>query len=126
MHRSILHAVIIDCDNFEAGVAFWSAALGASEIKYLMDNSYAFLKGVPGTMDIVLQKVPEPKITKSRVHVDFATDNVEAEAARLEALGAKKTTKHEFWWTMNDPCGNEFCVVGIDHPKVLENAKVWE
>ena len=47
---------------------------------------------------------------------EFETADIEAEAARLEALGARRVQDdhiHEHgstWILMNDPEGNEFCV----------------
>jgi hypothetical protein len=62
--------------------------------------------------------VPEPKTGKNRMHLDI----VEAEATRLEQLGAcrleKGPRREELdtavvrWIVMADPEGNEFCVEG--------------
>ena len=56
---------------------------------------------------ILLQKVSHP----SRVHLDIETDNIEAEVARLEALGARRLEKINTWWVMEAPTGHRFCVV---------------
>jgi len=49
---------------------------------------------------------------ESRVHLDIETDDLEAEAKRLEALGAKRI---EFvkgrWWVMEAPTGQRLCIV---------------
>jgi hypothetical protein len=47
----------------------------------------------------------------SRVHLDIESDDVEAEAARLEKLGARKVQKINTWWVMEAPTGQRFCVV---------------
>jgi hypothetical protein len=59
-------------------------------------------------------RVPEPKTTKNRVHLDLAPDTgMNEEVERLVGLGA---TVHEVrgedrvWTVMLDPEGNEFCV----------------
>jgi predicted enzyme related to lactoylglutathione lyase len=50
------------------------------------------------------------------MHLDIETPEIEAEAARLEGLGARRVkagTQSEFgstWILMEDPEGNEFCV----------------
>jgi hypothetical protein len=48
------------------------------------------------------------------VHLDFSTDDVEAEVARLVELGATETGRHSFgdfgWVVLADPDGNAFCV----------------
>ncbi len=64
------------------------------------------------------QRVPEPKITKNRVHLDLVVDDVNAATARIESLGGRRRrpgadfTEYGFSWrTMADPEGNEFCLI---------------
>jgi predicted enzyme related to lactoylglutathione lyase len=63
-----------------------------------------------------MQRVPEPKIVKNRMHLDLLVDDVGIEVSRLEALGATRltpTAREEFgqtWFVLADPQGNEFCV----------------
>ena len=45
------------------------------------------------------------------MHLDIETDDLDAEAARLEALGAKKIGFVKRWWVMEAPTGQRFCVV---------------
>ncbi len=111
MHRSRLYAIVIDCDDLDAGVRFWSAALDAT-VK-ATDEPYASLAVDGLSLSLLLQRVPEPKTAKSRVHLDIGTDDVEAEVRRLEGLGARRQAMVESWWVMEDPCGNEFCVVPV-------------
>ena len=77
---------------------------------------------------IVFQMVPESKTVKNRVHLDLKISGgravpmderrarIEAEAARLEALGASRlrvlSTEglDHYGIVMADPEGNEFCV----------------
>jgi hypothetical protein len=67
---------------------------------------------------LYIQKVPEPKTAKNRVHLDVhVTDDgvtLEEVVAKAEGLGAKRLwEKEEFgvrWVTMADPEGNEFCL----------------
>jgi hypothetical protein len=56
----------------------------------------------------------------SRVHVDIETDNIEAEVARLEKLGAKRVEAVKSWRVMEAPTGQRFCVVRAK--KSLEGA----
>jgi hypothetical protein len=73
---------------------------------------------------VFIQKVPEGKITKNRVHLDLNVGAglpreerrpaVEAAADRLVTAGATIVRPFEergsFWIVMQDPEGNEFCV----------------
>lgn len=65
-----------------------------------------------------LQRVPESKSTKNRLHLDLLVDDVDVEVARLQALGAvvlPPGVREEFgqrWFVLADSAGNEFCVAG--------------
>ena len=73
---------------------------------------------------IFLQKVPEPKTVKNRVHLDVQVGaglgpderpgRVAAEVERLLGLGATHLRTYdemgEHWVVLQDPEGNEFCV----------------
>ncbi|MFD0468742.1 VOC family protein [Nonomuraea thailandensis] len=65
---------------------------------------------------VLFQLVPEPKSVKNRAHLDIraGAGNIEAEVARLTARGAKELHRGRqgpnWWVTLADPEGNEFCV----------------
>jgi predicted enzyme related to lactoylglutathione lyase len=107
MHRSRLCAIGIDCrvDDLDSAATFWSRALGRTEIR--TDGAYATLGTGKEDLITFVQRVDHP----SRVHIDIETDDVDAEVARLEALGAKRVTKVKSWWVMEAPTGHRFCVV---------------
>lgn len=62
-----------------------------------------------------------------RVHLDIHTDDLDAEVARLVALGATERHRHDHWVVLTDPAGLEFCVV-LDPPGTLtdDNSTAWE
>jgi predicted enzyme related to lactoylglutathione lyase len=57
------------------------------------------------------------KATKNRMHLDLRVPDMEAETARVVALGARRVTDvplEEFGWSWQvfaDPDDNEFCVL---------------
>lgn len=63
---------------------------------------------------LLLQRAPEAKTVKHRMHLDIDATDIEAEATRLEALGACRVQPdqlHEHgnnWIVVTDPEGNEF------------------
>ena len=64
---------------------------------------------------VLLQRVDEPKQGKNRVHIDVYAKDIDAEAKRLEELGATRVSdpyeEHGAEWIiLNDPEGNELCV----------------
>ena len=59
------------------------------------------------------------------MHLDIETDDVDAEADRLEKLGARKIAFVKRWWVMEAPTGQRFCVVRMKHPERGDPPKVW-
>lgn len=112
-----MHAVVIDCAGFERPIAFWSAALGYVEW-FATQGQFAGITPPiqDGRLPIIFQQVPEPKVGKNRLHLDYETPDRTAEVARLVNLGAREIAEHSLgdarWTVMADPDGNEFCVVG--------------
>ncbi len=108
MHRSCLGAVVIDCrtDDLPAASAFWGAALGYP-VRPTDDPLYIELAVPEGQPAVIVQQVRH----ESRVHLDIETDDVDAEVARLEKLGAKRVEQVKTWWVMEAPTGQRFCVI---------------
>ena len=125
MHRSRLAGFIIDCETDDLGVAaqFWSKVLGYSTERSNApeDEGYILLKTAPDELHIELQRVTHP----SRVHLDIETDDVDAEVARLEALGATRVRKVRNWWVMQAPTGHRFCVVTVQRDSFEDQANEW-
>lgn len=107
--------LVLDCADPEALAAFWAAALGYVTLGSA--GNYVLLVAADGSQPkLLLQRVPEPKTVKNRMHLDIETADIHGEAARLEALGARRVTPEAMsehgssWVLMEDPEGNEFCV----------------
>ena len=126
MHKSCLGAIIIDCqtDDLEREVRFWSQALGYKTVAPQPgdDPNYIALKVPEGKPEIEVQRVAHP----SRVHLDLKTDNVAAEVARLEKLGARVVEVLERWTVMEAPSGQRFCVVVAPSVERYGSTNVWE
>jgi Glyoxalase-like domain len=120
-HRSRVCAILVDTSprTHEAVSRFWGGALGR-ELKYSAEERYAALKG--DHLDCFVQRVdPEHE----GMHFDIETDNVDAEVARLEKLGAKRVKFVKRWWVMEDPAGHRFCVVPVQSSHWPEGAAEW-
>lgn len=111
--------VVIDCADHGGVVDFWAAALGYR--RRAVNEQYVALvpageAPTPGHPPLLFQKVPEPKVAKNRVHLDFRAEVMADEVLRLVGLGAAVLAERslgDFRWTvMVDPEGNEFCVSG--------------
>src|SRR4051812_38100706 len=105
--------VVIDCADLERQAPFWEAATGYART-WANEYFVVLSPSEPGRPNLLLQKVPEPKVGKSRCHIDLqAEGETEAEIARLEGLGATRGESFDYgvqWTVMSDPEGTEFCV----------------
>lgn len=98
---------------------FWAAVLG-TEVDAQLGDPPQFINLAPaeeGAPRVCLQRVPEAKIGKNRLHLDLLVEDVEVASARIEALGGPRRDDHDFhehgysWRRMADPQGNEFCLI---------------
>ena len=125
MHRSRLSTFVIDCTGgVEQAAAFWSAALGRPVLPDSTDDpTYRQLEGEASEPILLVQAVDHP----GRIHLDIETDDLEAEVARLEALGAKRIRFYKRWWLMEAPTGQVFCLVNPQRgPLSADNANEWK
>jgi catechol 2,3-dioxygenase-like lactoylglutathione lyase family enzyme len=108
MHKSRLAGFIIDCEgkDLDGATRFWSAALGLPRAGR-EGTRYEKLDASARDLYAEVQVVDHP----SRVHLDIEADDLEAEVARLEALGARRVARIETWVVLEAPTGQRFCVV---------------
>jgi Glyoxalase-like domain len=95
----------------------WDDALDAFGIdRSDPDRAYAIVDPAGAGPRMFLQKVPEGKTAKNRLHLDVHVepDELHARAADLVALGARHVGEFDepgsHWITLLDPEGNEFCL----------------
>ncbi len=126
MHRSRLGGFIIDCrtGDLDAAAEFWSQALGCPMIRQEdpTDANYVGLQTADNDVQIEVQKVDH----ESRIHLDIETDDIEAEAGRLEGLGAKPIAKVRSWLVMEAPTGQRFCLVRPQRAAFEAEANLWD
>lgn len=124
MHHSRLSTFVIDCqvDDIDAAAKFWAAALGR-EIKPDDDPAYRELATEGEEPILLIQRVDH----ESRIHLDIESDDLEAEATRLEALGATRIKFYKRWWLMRAPSGQVFCIVNPQRGSLADkpNANAW-
>jgi len=125
MHRSRLTNVVIDCAeaDFEKGAQFWSAALGRPLLT--RNERFCSLRGRTageGSPYVGLQRVPT---AERAIHLDIETDDVEAEVARLEDLGARVKARIRNHVVMEAPSGHAFCVVPSRRGDFPGDAPEW-
>lgn len=122
--------IVFDCARPSSLARFWAAALEGYQVAPYDDDELSRLRSI-GVTDVEddptvlveptvgrgprlwFQLVPEPKQVKNRVHLDLRADNVDDELDRLLSLGAHAFDDQpsEDLVILQDPEGNEFCLV---------------
>ncbi|MGW4943553.1 VOC family protein [Actinoplanes sp. NPDC004185] len=125
MHRSRLYGLFVDTPTREApaAAAFWSAALGVPAVPEPHEEQFIMLRGALPALTMGVQAVDDAP----RYHVDIETDDHEAEAARLTALGAVEINRWLDCHIMRAPGGHLLCVVPVhsDPELFAAHATVW-
>ena len=103
----------IDVSDLDRAEAFYSAVLGVKR-----DSSwdqYLAFEPLPSGLTVYLQRVPEKKTSKTRVHMDLSVPDVLEALAKVEALGGRALRDFvepgESLAVVADPDDNEFCLM---------------
>lgn len=109
----LMIAVTIDCNDLEAQTTFWAEML---QVEATTMEPFSFLAPTEGRkVSIWLQRVPEGKATKNRVHLDFVAADLEAAERRVlnlgGSLGERQSWETYTWRICRDPEGNEFDIM---------------
>ena len=128
MHRSALGDLLIDVDpdTHDRELEFWQQATGSTLRPLGGAGAHTRLKGPWSGVAFTVQRL---EVGDSRVHLDVMTDDVAAESARLEALGAVRERSMDGWEIMRDPAGLVFCVIPAAFVGITltdENSVAWE
>jgi hypothetical protein len=113
--------VTVDCPDPDLAATFWETFLHYSRRPASPDSRYVTIErpdGSDGLASVTFQRVPEPKTTKARLHLDLFVDHAQPMVDAMVAAGATamNTIPAGDWTTrvLQDPAGNEFCVIGPD------------
>lgn len=114
-----LATVVVDVQDMERAISFWSAALGYRPREKHPDPEFAMLVDPEGWgLPLSLQAAGEPPREPVRLHLDLHTSDQAGQVDRLVQLGATTVPEWPYpddadFVVLRDPDGNEFCV--IDH-----------
>ncbi|KWX25639.1 glyoxalase [Mycolicibacterium wolinskyi] len=110
--------VTIDCADPSRLSLFWSELLDIPPTnEHGDDTNWATLGSRTSALPrLTFQRVPEPKSTKVRLHLDVQVDDISAGRRQVEALGGSWSgIRHDYdegvVMVMLDPEGHEFCLV---------------
>lgn len=110
--------MVLDCRDLVAQADFWSAALGYQQ--QAIAEPYCSLLPPDGNgFELLLQRVPEYKVGKNRMHLDIRlpAGQLDDEVRRLTGHGASLVNAAPMvelgwrWYVLADPEGNEFCIL---------------
>ena len=123
MKPARLDNLVLDTADPEALVPFWCGLLDAEVVDRFGEGQYVEIgAGSAGGISIILQRVPEQKSAKNRMHADLEVDDLDEATGEIERLGGRwrdgaEHEGHGFRWrVMADPEGNEFCIFPADRP----------
>ncbi|MGH8945299.1 MAG: VOC family protein [Acidimicrobiia bacterium] len=128
-----LRCHVIDVDDLEAGETFWSEVTGLPIIRSGWTGRFSYLgQSDPWKHEVILHLVDTPKgSTANRSHVDIGVDDIDTAMRQIEAIGGRVKKEPSLyprpgafegkqpvidWAVMQDPFGNEFCLVSELRP----------
>jgi catechol 2,3-dioxygenase-like lactoylglutathione lyase family enzyme len=109
--------LVIDCSDLERSAAFWCDVLGYRPDGPPVGQYLGLFPPQGAGLQLMLQRVADPKPAKNRLHLDLRTRDLRGEVERIRAAGGLAITGEpmtEFgfrWQVLADPDGNELCVV---------------
>ena len=114
--------ITVDCPDAAQLAACWERCLGYTRRPDAAEGPYVTLERGDGSPDgpplLTFQTVPEPKTSKTRIHLDLFVEHAQPLVDEMRASGASFVSRAEAgdWTTrvLQDPAGNEFCVIGPD------------
>ena len=125
-HYSRVTKIVIDVPpgEHDRELDFWGAATGTRLTRFERYPEYHGA-GLPGGgLGFLVQRLDGGQ---ARVHLDIHTDDLEAEVARLEALGAERVRQVHAWGGRRDPAGLLFCVIPEPAGSVSDaSAQRWD
>ena len=114
--------ITVDCPDAAQLAAFWEQCLGYTRRPGAAGGPYVTIERGEGSPDgppfVTFQTVPEPKTSKARIHLDLFVERAQLLVDEMQAAGASFVSRVDAgdWTTrvLQDPAGNEFCVIGPD------------
>ena len=109
--------ICIDAHDATSLGGWWSTVLGLATGRRRRRRRRAARAARRGPNWIFLA-VPDEKVVKNRIHLDFRPDDQQAEVDRVLGLGARRADigqrGDESWVVLADPEGNEFCILAAE------------
>jgi len=116
-HRTRLVQLCVDvpAGRHDAELGFWRTATGWADEPVDDPEFTRLVHRAASPLALLVQRLGDDDGgTTARAHLDLGTDDVDAEVARLRALGAEPLWPGEGFVALRDPVGLPFCVTAND------------
>ena len=131
-----LKCPVVDVEDLLVAEQFWSELTGLPVIPSVFPGRYSYLgQSDPWEHQMILHLVKRPKDTETnRAHVDIWVRDVDHAIAQVEAIGGRMKRAPTIyprpgsyadeppcldWAVMQDPFGNEFCLISLLTPEEI-------
>lgn len=107
-----LSMITVDTRDALPLARWWAEQIGGTIVAE--NDGWYVVVALTNGLRLSFQKVDDPTPGKNRLHLDLTSGDLDADIARLLAVGATKIVDYEMyggrWATLADPDGNQFCV----------------
>ncbi len=116
-HRSRLVQMTVDvpAERFASELEFWRRATGWADEAVDAAEFHRLVHRAESPLQLLVQRLGEDDPgQEARAHLDLGTDDMAAEVARVQALGARMLWRRNGFVALQDPLGLPFCVTAND------------
>jgi catechol 2,3-dioxygenase-like lactoylglutathione lyase family enzyme len=107
-----IDTICLDVSDVHRSNRFWTELLGFPPGE--PRRGWVKIGDIAPGVRLILQEVPERKLSKNRMHFDIAFDDLEEAVKQIVSLGGRKLEERDDglgpFCVMADPDGNEFCI----------------
>jgi catechol 2,3-dioxygenase-like lactoylglutathione lyase family enzyme len=114
--------VDVPARRYEAELEFWRGATGWSDEEVDAPEFHRLVHRAESPLQLLVQRLgPDDTAEWARAHLDLGTDDIDAEVARVQSLGAEFLWPGNGFVALRDPLGLPFCVTA-NQPALDETA----
>lgn len=116
-HRSRLVQLCVDvpADRYDPELEFWRSATGWADEPVDAPEFSRLVHRAGSPLQLLVQRLGQDDGgTRARAHLALGTDDLAAEVARVQALGARVLRHGDGFVALEDPVGLPFCVTAND------------
>jgi catechol 2,3-dioxygenase-like lactoylglutathione lyase family enzyme len=119
-HRSRLVQLCVDVpeESYDEELGFWRAATGWADEPVSAPEFHRLVHREKSPLQLLVQRLgTDDGARRARAHLDLGTDDMAAEVARVQALGAPILWRGDGFVALRDPLGLPFCVTA-NRPRI--------